>query len=142
MLCFIPAFHVSRNRTVLTSTSDVNSYWGVVLPVIEIIRRTLWGFLFLERETIKLMDADAKYSQVANGGPEDSEDDADSKMGDRTFRTQLLPTWLDNQQQVAHNAATHQAKERDQWKRNCFVMELYIWAGAFVGLGCWAASGD
>lgn len=51
MLCFIPAYHVSRSRTVLTSTSDVNSYWGVLLllPVAEIVRRTLWGVCFVCR---------------------------------------------------------------------------------------------
>lgn len=143
MLCFIPAYHVSRSRTVLTSTSDVNSYWGVLLPVAEIVRRTLWGFLFVERETIKLMETDAKYSRVAETeeDADDNEDeDADSKLGDRSFRNQLLPTWLDTQQQVAHNAATSRAKQREQLMRQLFVVELYGWAAAFVILGCWAAS--
>ncbi len=143
MLCFIPAYHVSRSRTVLTSTSDVNSYWGVLLPVAEIIRRTLWGFLFVERETIKLMETDAKYSRVAGteeDADENEDEDADSKLGDRSFRNQLLPTWLDNQQQVAHSAATSRAKQRDQLMRQLFVVELYGWAAAFVLLGCWAAS--
>jgi hypothetical protein len=112
----------------------------VLLPVAEIVRRTLWGFLFLERETIDLMDADAKYSQVARGEEEDDEEDDDSKMGDRSFRTQLLPTWLDNQQQVAHNAATSRAKQRDQFMRQLFVVELGTWAAAFVVLGAWAAN--
>jgi len=143
MLCFIPAYHVSRSRTVLTNTNDVNSYWGVLLPVAEIIRRTLWGFLFVERETIKLMDADVKYSRVSENDREEDEDDnedADSKFGDRSFRTQLLPTWLDNQQQVAHNAATTRAKQRDSFMRQLFVIELYGWAAAFVVLGCWATN--
>lgn len=143
MLCFIPAYHVSRSRTVLTNTSDVNSYWGVLLPVAEIVRRTLWGFLFVELETIKLMEADAKYSRVAETEAEmddDSEEDAGSKFGDRSFRNQLLPTWLDNQQQVAHNAATTRAKQRETFMRHLFVVELYVWAAAFVLLGCWAAS--
>lgn len=143
MLCFIPAYHVSRSRTVLTSTSDVNSYWGVLLPVAEIVRRTLWGFLFVERETIKLMETDAKYQRVADSEEdvdENRDEDSDSKLGDRSFRNQLLPTWLDNQQQVAHNAATVRAKQRDQLMRQLFVVELYGWAAAFVVLGCWAAS--
>ena len=59
MCCFIPAYHVSRSRTVLTSTSDVNSYWGVLLPACEIFRRTLWGFLYMEKETLKVMETDA-----------------------------------------------------------------------------------
>jgi hypothetical protein len=144
MLCFIPAYHVSISRTVLTSKSDTNSYWGVLLPIAEIIRRTLWGFLCVERETIKLMDEDAKYSQVARSeeddDEEDDDDDENSKFGDRNFRTQLLPTWLDNQQQVSLNAATSKAKQRDQFMRQLFVFELYAWAAAFVVLGCWAAS--
>jgi hypothetical protein len=143
MLCFIPAYHVSRSRTVLTSTSDVNSYWGVLLPVAEIVRRTLWGFLFVERETIKLMETDAKYSRVADSEEdvdENRDEDSDSKLGDRSFRNQLLPTWLDNQQQVAHNAATVRAKQREQLVRQLFVLELYGWAAAFVILGCLAAS--
>lgn len=135
MFCFIPAYHVSRSRTVLTSTSDVNSYWGVLLPVTEIVRRTLWGFLFVERETIKLMEADAKYARVAEAEDDldsDEDGDADSKLGDRSFRSQLLPTWLDNQQQVAHSAATSRAKQRDHFMRQLFVVELYGWAAAFV----------
>ena len=143
MLCFIPAYHVSRSRTVLTNTSDVNSYWGVLLPVAEIVRRTLWGFLFVERETIKLMEADAKYSRVPDGEKQEddeADEDADSKFGDRSFRTHLLPTWLDNQQQVAHSAATTRSKQRDSFMRQLFVVELYGWAAAFVVLGCWATN--
>ena len=89
------------------------------------------------------MDADSKYSQVAatdesERSEEDDNDDA-SKFAIKSFRTQLLPTWLDNQQQVAHNAATSRAKKRDEFIRHLFVIELYVWAAAFVVLGCWAA---
>lgn len=142
MWCFIPAYHFSKSRTVLYSTSDVNSYWGVLLPIGEIVRRTVWGFLFVERETIKLMEEDAKYSRKAgdDDDEDDDDEDADSKFGDRTFRNQLLPTWLDNQQQVAHNAATSRSKQRDRFMRQLFVFELYGWAAAFVALGCWAAN--
>lgn len=138
MMCFIPSYHVSRSRTVLTSSSDVNSYWGVVLPATEIFRRTLWGFFYLEKETIKMMEADSKNSEVA--AMEDEDDDMASKSGGRLFRAQLLPTWLGNQQQVAHDAATSGAKQRDEFMRHLFVIELYAWAAAFVILGCWAAS--
>ena len=136
MLCFIPAYHVSKGRSVLTSNSDVISYWGVLLPVTEIVRRTFWGFLYLENETIKLMDADSKYSQVAF---EEEEDDDASKFQEKSFRAQVLPTWLDNQQQVAHNAATTRAKQREKCMRRLFAFELYGWAAAFVVLGVWAA---
>ena len=94
MMCLIPSYHISkRKETVLSSTSDVNSYWGVLLPIAEIVRRTLWGFLFVERETIKMMDADAKYSQVC-GEEEDSDEEDDSSSSKYNSRTQLLPTWI------------------------------------------------
>ena len=35
---------------VFTATSDVKSYWGVLLPAAEVFRRTLWGFFRLENE--------------------------------------------------------------------------------------------
>ena len=137
MTCLIPSYHVSRRKeTVLTATSDINSYWGVLLPIAEIVRRTLWGFLFVERETIRLMEADSMYS-VEVADEESDEDDEGSKYN---ARSQLVPTWLDNQQQVAHNAATSRAKQRAECLQRLFVLELYAWAGAFVVLGCWAAS--
>lgn len=159
MCCFIPAYHVSRSRTVvLTSTSDVNSYWGVLLPASEIFRRTLWGFLYLEKETIKMMDADAKYQRVGlglgggggggcynsnNNNDEESEEmTTNSKFDEhRSFRSvsQLLPTWLDKQQQVAHNAATSRAKQQKQLIRHIFLFELYVWAAGFVILGGFVA---
>jgi hypothetical protein len=97
----------------------------------------------VERETIRLMEADAKYARVTENEKEDDDEvdeDADSKFGDRSFRTQLLPIWLDNQHQVAHNAATTRAKQRDNFMRQLFVVELYGWAAAFVVLGCWATN--
>lgn len=139
MCCFIPAYHVTRTRTVLTSTSDVNSYWGVLLPASEIFRRTLWGLLYMEKETIKIMETDAKYQRVQlieSGQDEDELDDFNSKCNEhRSFRNSFLPTWLDNQQQVAQNAATTRAKQREQFIRQIFIMELYVWAVAFVVLG-------
>lgn len=142
MCCFIPAYHVTRSRTVLTSTSDVNSYWGVLLPASEIFRRTLWGFLYMEKETLKIMEADVKFQRVnvLESGEEDEMDEMNSKFGEhRSFRNSFLPTWLDNQQQVAQNAATSRAKQREQFMRRIFVMELYVWAAAFVVLGGLAA---
>lgn len=137
MMCLIPSYHVSRwKETVLTATSDINSYWGVLLPIAEIVRRTLWGFLFVERETIRLMEADSKYSLAIP----DDESDEDEEGSKYIVRSQLIPTWLDNQQQLAHNAATSRAKQRAECIQRLFVFELYVWAAAFVVLGCWAAS--
>jgi hypothetical protein len=145
MCCFIPAYHISRgSRTVLTNKSDIDSYWGVLLPATEIVRRTLWGFLYMEKETLKMMETDSKYQRVpaANGeiDEDDELDEMNSKFGDhRSFRNQLLPTWLDNQQQVAHKSATTRAKQHEQFIRQIFVAELYVWAAAFVVLGGIAA---
>lgn len=145
MWCFIPAYHISRgSRTVLTNKSDVDSYWGVLLPASEIVRRTLWGFLYMEKETLKMMETDSKYQRVPAGSGELEEDDEldemSSKFGDhRSFRNKLLPTWLDNQQQVAHKSATTSAKQHEHFLRQIFVVELYVWAAAFVVLGGFAA---
>lgn len=97
----------------------------------------------MEKETLKMMEADAKYQRVSaieSGEDEDETDDLNSKFGEhRSFRNSFLPTWLDNQQQVAQSAATTRAKQREQFIRQTFVIELYVWAAAFVVLGGLAA---
>merc|ERR1712176_806150 len=103
MCCFIPAYHVSRSKTVvLTSTSDVVSYWGVLLPAAELFRRTLWGFLYLEKETLRMMEADSKYHRVGFG---ESCNDIDMENDETTFNSKnhklqidIIPMWLGNQQ--------------------------------------------
>jgi hypothetical protein len=97
----------------------------------------------MEKETLKIMEADAKYQRVSaieSGEDEEEIDDLNSKFGDhRSFRNSFLPIWLDNQQQVAQSAATTRAKEREQFIRHLFLIELYVWAAAFVVLGGLAA---
>jgi EXS family len=142
MCCFIPAYHISRSRAVLYSTSDVNSYWGVLLPASEIFRRILWGFLYMEKETLKMMESDAKYQRVAGGNGEIEDDDMDdinSKFGQDRPRPGLLPTWLGNQQQAHLAAATTRAKQHEQLMKQIWQIELALWAVAFVVLGAWAA---
>lgn len=152
MLCFIPAYHLSPSggEHVTTFSSDTNSYVGVLLPVAELLRRTLWGFLLLEKETIRRMDGDPMYSRANSRssimeGSEASLDPMDSSKSAR----QYLPTWLGTQHQLQHEAAT--SSSRCQWsacfqfdeeiRRKLFITELSLWAVAFVGLGLWA-SGD
>jgi hypothetical protein len=119
------------------------SYWGVLLPAAELFRRTLWGFLYLEQETIKMMEADSKYQRVGVGWDchdydvESDERTISSKSAKR--RIDLMPTWLGQQQQVAHNAATTRAKQRQQLCRHLFLFELCVWAAGFVILGCLVA---
>jgi len=142
MCCFIPAYHLSQSKTVvLTDTSDVNSYWGVFLPAAELFRRTLWGFLYLEKETIQMMDKDSKYQRVEGENDEDDEFSDEQTINSKTFKNQvdLMPTWLGKQQEVAHNAATTRSRRRQQFWRYLFLFELCIWAVAFVVLGGVAA---
>mmetsp|Transcript_55190 Transcript_55190/g.134115 ORF Transcript_55190/g.134115 Transcript_55190/m.134115 type:complete len:769 (+) Transcript_55190:251-2557(+) len=140
MCCFIPAYHITESRAVLYSTSDVNSYWGVLLPASEIFRRVLWGFLYMEKETLKMMESDAKYQHIGNGDLDDDDnDDMNSKFGQDRPRPGLLPTWLGNQQQAHLAAATTRARQHEQLMKQLWHIELAVWAGAFVVLGGWAA---
>ena len=137
MLCFIPAYHISREETVvLTSTSDVKSYWGVLLPAAELFRRTLWGFLYLEKKTILLMESDSKYQQVNIDAvcPVDGVESDSMTINSKVckHRNDYMPKWLGKQQQVAHDAATTRSKRRVLLCRYMFLFELYIWAVVFV----------
>jgi hypothetical protein len=143
MLCFIPAYRLTGDEKMPTFSSDVNSYLGVLLPVAEILRRCHWGFLKVERETIKMMDQDVLYSQVK--GSEDMEESENSEHGaKRSALVQILPTWLDVQQKQQHTAATSSHRSNrcaqffrcsDDFLHKLFVFELSLWIVAFVGLG-------
>jgi len=146
MLCFIPAYRLSSSsEKQATFSSDVNSYIGVFLPVAEIIRRCYWGFLKVEMETIKMMDADVLYSRVDDGMDEQGVEETPDKDRSSSFR--LLPTWLESQQKVQHTAATSSSRSRlgrlfkfsDGFREQLFHLELGLWACAFVGFGYWAA---
>lgn len=145
MCCYIPAYHWSRSKTVvLTSTSDVKSYLGVLLPAAEVFRRTLWGLLYLEKETIKLMENDSQYQQVdfiGNCHEDDIEGDDAVTINSNIHKHQnnFMPTWLGNQQQVAYNAATARANRRKQLGQYLFLLELCVWGASFVILGCYVA---
>jgi hypothetical protein len=150
MLCFIPAYHLSPSggEHVTTFSSDTNSYVGVLLPVAELLRRTLWGFLLLEKETIRRMDGDPMYSRANSRDcvMEDSEASVDTVDSSKSTR-QYLPTWLGTQHQLQHEAATSSSRFQlgacfdEEMRRKLFITELSLWAVAFVGLGLWA-SGD
>jgi hypothetical protein len=145
MLCFIPSYRLSTSgeEKETTFSSDVNSYIGVLLPVAEIVRRCYWGFLRLEMETIRMMHSDILYARVDNGTEVEEESVKDRST---SFR-QRLPTWLDTQQKVQHDAATSSSGSRlgrlfqfsDVVLHRMFLAELSIWAGAFVSFGYWAA---
>mmetsp|Transcript_7401 Transcript_7401/g.21688 ORF Transcript_7401/g.21688 Transcript_7401/m.21688 type:complete len:758 (+) Transcript_7401:727-3000(+) len=138
MLCFIPAYHFSSHTKYVTASSDTNSYFGVLLPVAEIVRRACWGFLYMEKETIRMMDSDSIYSRIHSSDDNDDEENMDDNSKDemKSFR---MPTWLDVQQQVAHDAATNTKQNDDRMMHYLFVFELCVWAVAFIGFGCWSA---
>jgi EXS family len=151
MLSFIPAYHFSNGDVVTTFSSDTNSYVGVLLPIAEILRRTFWGFLYLEMQTIRMSDGDGtcEYSQVSTDNADGTEHslvsvDSNSKQCPRHF----LPPWLGMQQQIQHEVTMTSSS----WKlSNCFqfsedtreklfIAELAVWGVAFVGCGIWATS--
>jgi hypothetical protein len=122
----------------------------VLLPIAEILRRTFWGFLFLEMQTIKMTDGKLAYqfSQVdleSHDGLEVSSLSVDSS---KPSSRQFLPAWLGMQQQLQHDAA----QASSPWKlsscfrfsektcKQLFVAELALWAASFVGLGMWATT--
>jgi hypothetical protein len=144
MLCFIPAYHLSPTgeEKVTTFSSDVNSYVGVLLPIAELVRRTLWGFLLLEKETIKIMEMDIAYARIEC-------DDADCEDGIENSKhdaPMFIPTWLNVQQRLQHEAATSTSRPKfsqlDQLSeflsQHYLVIELSFWAAAFIGFGYFA----
>lgn len=146
MLCFIPAYHLSPSgeEKVTTFSSDVNSYVGVLLPVAELVRRTLWGFLLLEKETIKMMDMDVTYSRVECDEAESEEGSDNSKHDGAPML--FIPTWLNVQQRLQHEAATSTSRPKfsqlDQLSeflsKYHLIIELAFWPAAFIGLGYFA----
>ncbi|KAL7569106.1 hypothetical protein ACA910_016941 [Epithemia clementina (nom. ined.)] len=149
MLCFIPAYRLSPSgrEHVTTFSSDTKNYVGVLLPVAEILRRTFWGFLLLEKETIKMQDGDPSYARVSNSS-EDAVDDTTSLSSEHNEKSRYLPAWLGTQQQLQQNAAANQRFAflndmlvfSDDTIHKLFIAELSAWAVAFVGFGLWATA--
>ena len=105
---------------------------------------------------------DNSYGEESLDGSHDNDDDADQMSGGDHSQTAkngyqvYLPTWLNAQQQMQHDASssslwsfTSNEKcrcisayfgNREDLMHNLFLGELGLWAAAFVGLGCWAAS--
>lgn len=151
MLCFIPAYHFTLDsQRVTTFSSDVNSYFGVLLPLAELFRRCHWGFLKVEMETIRLMDTDVTYARVAmetevNDGLADDHSTAEKER--LTSALAILPTWLANEQKLHHQQTTTNSHQNrfikicefsESFIHRIFLLELTLWAVAFIGLGYWA----
>jgi hypothetical protein len=143
MLCYIPSYHLDSR----SFKSDTHNYLGVILPVVEILRRTLWGFLLLEVKTIHITNDDPLYTSVAGGRGDGSEADCSndlsvdsSKHGSRQY---YLPSWLGNQQQLQHDAATRGETcltLDEEMRHKLVIAELSVWAFAFIVLGLWVTT--
>eukprot|EP00521_Asterionellopsis_glacialis_P010071 CAMPEP_0195290904 /NCGR_PEP_ID=MMETSP0707-20130614/6581_1 /TAXON_ID=33640 /ORGANISM="Asterionellopsis glacialis, Strain CCMP134" /LENGTH=769 /DNA_ID=CAMNT_0040351087 /DNA_START=135 /DNA_END=2444 /DNA_ORIENTATION=- len=139
MLCFIPPFKLSGEKEQIFS-SDVSTPIGVLLPILEILRRTFWGFLKVETETLRLMDADAAYTRVENNS--DVEENGSEKFRPSAFH-QFMPVWMDTEQRQKQMAATSSSTSKLQQYFQCsdstldklFLAELSLWALTFVGFG-------
>jgi len=150
MFCFIPAYRLTsisgETQKVTTFSSDVNTIFGVVMPIAEILRRAHWGFLKVEMETIRLMEADEHiYSHVEEEEEEDPDMEDQSKHDNRSTLVQSLPFWLDAPHQQQHNQPSSSRNRCSNFlqileaiRSKLFVVELSLWAVAFVGLGYWA----
>lgn len=144
MLSFIPTYDWNGGHF----STDVHNYMGVVLPVVEILRRTLWGLLLLEVKTINMTDDNHAYTRVetieASSESNDSVDN--SKHGSRQPIYQYLPSWLGNPQQIQHDGNTGHSQGNpclqidDELRHKLFISELSLWAVAFVGFGLWATA--
>jgi hypothetical protein len=151
MLSFIPAYHLSASGLshVATFSSDTNSYVGVLLPVAEILRRTFWGFLFLEMQTIKMTDGDPNYSYDNIEINTQDETELSEDSADKRNSKQYLPSWLGTPQQLQHDASsknspcgrlTNWIQCSEETREKLFLAELSTWAVAFVALGLWATT--
>ena len=153
MLSSIPAYHLSTSgRDVVTTfSSDTHSYVGVLLPMAEIFRRTIWGFLHVEIQTLRMSEGNPAYNYtpvVAQTQDEEelsSSDSRNSKNASRNF----LPAWLlGSQQPLQHEAATSSSSFKlsnifaldDATREKLFFAELCVWAVGFVVAGMWACT--
>ena len=126
--------------------SDVHSYLGGLLPVAEILRRTLWGFLLLEVKTIKISDSSSASQSVATEELESLSTslNSGSKHGS-SLTVKNFPSWLGNPQQLQHDASTISTRcgwfeLSDEIRHKLFITELSLWAVAFIGFGLWATT--
>jgi EXS family len=155
MLCFIPAYHFSSSEKVTTFSSDTKSYVGVLLPIAEIVRRTLWGFLHLEKETIRMHEGGRlqQYDAVDTAETNDEEYEMSSVSVHSTSKGRLyLPPWLNSQQQMHQDAAMAMSSSSNTWhvskwfqysdetRDHLYKAELAAWAVAFVLLGALATT--
>lgn len=131
MLSFIPAYHLNTSTREMKDTfsRDNKAVVGFVVSLIELMRRSAWGILRLELETIKLTDEDyisgTSYSMSS------------SRIQYSWFApNERAVTSPDDQSPppLTHIVEMKRAAYRLLVKK-LFILELAIWAGMYVGFG-------
>ena len=129
MLSFIPAYHLitSTGEIKNTFSRDVKSVVGFVVSLAELVRRSAWCILRLELETIKITDehyiSGTSYSLPSS----------------RIQYPWFAPSERVEESSSGQSAHTQRmAMKRAAYRllvKKLFILELVIWAAAYVGLG-------
>lgn len=157
MLSFIPAYHFSKSGTeVPTLSIDFRTYVGAFISVAELIRRCLWCVIKLELETIKVTDTEREYEPLMSGVDGMAKkhlnlNTMDEKFGDKQHPMHFMVSALQFESQALMlkggisptsgmpTGGQGQTKKSrctfsDNFLRRAFIVELIVWAAAFVGL--------
>lgn len=127
MLSFIPAYHLSSGEIKNTFSKDVKSVVGFVVSLAELMRRSAWCILKLELETIKKTDED-----YVSGAPYS------------VPSSRIQYPWFAPSDKVVETAigqspfSQRMGMKRTAYKllvKKLFILELVVWAAAYVGLG-------
>ena len=134
----------------------------IQIATLEIFRRTLWGLLLLEMQTIHITDGDPNFrysfslpneTNDCDGNVDESSESTFSVDSSKRQLPRYLPAWLVNQLQTQDHGITSAAatlvsniaRQMDDYldlntsaRDYLFQAELCVWAGVFAALGIWA----
>lgn len=132
-------------------------FWGVLLLERKTIQMTEDDAVYSRLDS-SATDGEGSVDDVNEDDDEvDQLSGGDHSQAGKGAYHMYLPLWLNAQQQMQHETSNHSSLwpsstiERfrsftshfdcgEDFMHNLFVCELGLWAVAFVGLGCWAAS--
>ena len=124
MLSFIPAYHLNKSGEIKgTFSRDITSVVGFVVSLIELVRRSAWCILKLELETIKLTD-DEYVSGTTYSLP-----------SSRLQYSWFAPNERLDESQPPKNFVTMKRAAYRLLVKKLFILELFVWAGLYIGLG-------
>lgn len=127
MLSFIPAYHLDWAGEIKHTLSvDLKTVVSFAASLTELLRRCCWVILRLEMETLKMTDD--KYTYVGNNCSASS-----SRIQYRWFAPN------ETEQSTSQRSSMKWGAYRLFVKR-LFCLELFLWFGAFIGLGLWGAA--